>query len=354
MARCADGLESLKMNSFDALLIVSFGGPEKHEDVLPFLENVLRGKNVPRERMLEVAEHYYHFDGRSPINDQNREFLAAVEQEFKQHGLQVPVYWGNRNWHPLLADTLQSMKADGVRRAAALVTSAFGSYSGCRQYREDIARAQREAGASTLSCAKPAHSGDPGAEEMTIEKLPNFCDREEFTAAMTERVRAAMNELPDAEELIFTAHSIPVAMAETSPYVRQLKSACAAVAAACGMSKRQLVYQSRSGPPGQPWLGPDICDTLRQRHAAGMRSVIVCPIGFISDHMEVLYDLDTEARAVCDEIGLKMARAGTAGAHPRLISMVREMFLHAQTSAVLAHCEAGCCPTPQRPAAVRG
>jgi len=226
------------------------------------------------------------------------------------------------------------MKADGVRRAAALVTSAFGSYSGCRQYREDIARAQREA----------------GVEDMTLEKLPNFCDREEFAAAMTDRVRAAMSELPNAEELIFTAHSIPVAMAETSPYVRQLKAACATVAAACGMSKWQLVYQSRSGPPTQPWLGPDICDTLRQRHAAGMRSGIVCPIGFISDHMEVLYDLDTEARAVCDEIGLKMARAGTAGAHPRVISMVREMFLHAQTSAVLAHCEAGCCPTPQRPA----
>jgi len=327
-------LESLGMNSFDALLIVSFGGPEKHEDVVPFLENVLRGKNVPRERMLEVAQHYYHFDGRSPINDQNRQFLAAVEQGFKEHGLEVPVYWGNRNWHPLLADTLRKMKAGGVRRAAALVTSAFGSYSGCRQYREDIARAQREA----------------ACDDITIEKLPNFCDREEFVAAMTERVRAAMNEVPAAEELIFTAHSIPLAMAETSPYVRQLKSACTAVATACGVSKWQLVYQSRSGPPAQPWLGPDICDTLRQRHAAGVRNVVVCPIGFISDHMEVLYDLDTEARAVCDEIGLKMARAGTAGAHPRMISMVRDLFLHAQTSAMLAHCESGCCPMPQRPA----
>jgi len=165
-----------KMNSFDALLVVSFGGPEKHEDVLPFLENVLRGKNVPRERMLEVAEHYYHFDGRSPINDQNKQLIAALEGECRSQGLAVPVYWGNRNWHPLLADTLKQMHAEGVRRAAAFVTSAFGSYSGCRQYREDIARAQQTA----------------GVQDMAIEKLPNFCDRPEFIEAMTDRVRAAM------------------------------------------------------------------------------------------------------------------------------------------------------------------
>src|ERR1700726_1866660 len=202
---------------FDALLIVSFGGPEKHEDVLPFLENVLRGKNVPRERMLEVAEHYYHFDGRSPINDQNKRLIAAVEQEFKKLGVNVPIYWGNRNWHPLLPDTLKQMQADGIRRAAALTTSAFGSYSGCRQYREDIARAQQAS----------------GTEEMVIEKLPNFWDRPEFIAAMTDRVRAAMEQLPGAEQLIFTAHSIPVGMVEFSPYVRQLKEASAAVAAWC-------------------------------------------------------------------------------------------------------------------------
>jgi ferrochelatase len=310
------------MNSFDALLIVSFGGPEKHEDVLPFLENVLRGKNVPPERMLEVAEHYYHFDGRSPINDQNRRLLAALEQEFKEHEVPIRVYWGNRNWHPLLADTLRQMKADGVHRAAALVTSAFGSYSGCRQYREDIARAQQSA----------------GAEDLMIEKLPNFCGRPEFIAAMIDRVRDAMRELPGAEKLIFTAHSIP---------------ASAAVAAAYGLKEWELVYQSRSGPPTQPWLAPDICERLRSLRAAGLDKVIVCPIGFLSDHMEVLYDLDTEARAVCDEIGLKMARAGTAGSHPRLIGMVRDMVLHAQTSPVLAHCEPGCCPAPQRPAMVR-
>jgi ferrochelatase len=334
------------MNSFDALLIVSFGGPEKHEDVLPFLENVLRGKNVPRERMLEVAEHYYHFDGRSPINDQTKELIAAVEQEFRKHGVKMPVYWGNRNWHPFLADTLKQMQSDGIRHAAALVTSAFGSYSGCRQYREDIARAQQAS----------------GTEDLLIEKLPNFCDREEFIAAMVDRVRAAMEQLSSAEssgagpikaeQLIFTAHSIPLSMAEFSPYVRQLKEASAAVAAWCGMGSWTLVYQSRSGPPSQPWLAPDICDYLREQHAAGVRSVIICPIGFISDHMEVLYDLDTEARALCDELGMKMVRAGTAGSHPKLISMLRDMVLNSAASPVLGYCEAGCCPAPQhRPAA---
>ncbi|HEY2499342.1 MAG TPA: ferrochelatase [Candidatus Angelobacter sp.] len=321
------------MNSFDALLVVSFGGPEKHGDVMPFLENVLRGKNVPRQRMLEVAEHYHHFGGRSPINEQNLELISALKQEFKKHGLEIPVYWGNRNWHPFLADTLKQMQADGIHRAAALVTSAFGSYSGCRQYREDIAKAQQVA----------------GVEDLMIEKLPNFCDRPKFIEAMADRVRAAMAELPQSEQLIFTAHSIPMSMADASPYVRQLKEASAAVAAVCDMDNWALVYQSRSGPPTQPWLAPDICEYLRTQHAAGIRRVIVCPIGFISDHMEVLYDLDTEARALCDEIGLKMVRAGTAGAHPKLISMVRDMFLHAQTSPVLAHCEPGCCPTPQRP-----
>jgi ferrochelatase len=288
--------------------------------------------------MLEVAEHYYHFDGRSPINNQNKQLIAALEQDFRSNGVNMPVYWGNRNWHPLLSDTLKQMQADGIRRAAALTTSAFGSYSGCRQYREDIAKAQEAA----------------GAQNMEIEKLPNFCDRPEFIAAMTDRVRAAMAELQGAEQLIFTAHSIPVSMAETSPYLRQLQEASAQVAAASGMSNWQLVYQSRSGPPSQPWLAPDICDYLRAQHAAGLRSVIICPIGFISDHMEVLYDLDTEARSLCDELGMKMVRAGTGGAHPRLVSMVRDIVQHAQTSPVLAHCEPGCCPAPQRPAASGG
>jgi ferrochelatase len=326
------------MNSFDALLVVSFGGPEKREDVLPFLENVLRGKSVPHERMLEVAEHYYHFNGRSPINDQNKQLIAALEKELRSRGIAMPVYWGNRNWNPLLPDTLKQMQADGVHRAAAFVTSAFGSYSGCRQYREDIARAQQTA----------------GAQDIVIEKLPNFCDRPEFIEAMTERVRAAMVELSEqrgshSEQLIFTAHSIPMHMADASPYVRQLKEASARVAVACGMSNWTLVYQSRSGPPTQSWLAPDICDYLREQHAKGTRRVIICPIGFISDHMEVLYDLDTEASALCDELGIKMVRAGTAGSHPKLVNMICDMVLHSPTTEILAHCEPGCCPTPQRP-----
>jgi ferrochelatase len=237
------------------------------------------------------------------------------------------------------------MQADGIRHAAALVTSAFGSYSGCRQYREDIARALQTA----------------GTEDLMIEKLPNFCDREEFIATMVDRVRMAMAELPPAErsgagpikaeQLIFTAHSIPLSMAESSPYVRQLKEASQRVATACGVSNWTLVYQSRSGPPSQPWLAPDICDYLREQHAAGVRSVVICPIGFISDHMEVLYDLDTEARALCDQLGIKMVRAGTAGSHPKIVGMLRDMVLNAAASPVLGYCEAGCCSAPQRPAA---
>jgi len=321
------------MNTFDALLVVSFGGPEQHDDVLPFLENVLRGKNVPRERMLEVAEHYYHFDGRSPINEQNRSLIAALESDFAANGLRVPIYWANRNWHPLLAETLKQMQADGVHHAAALATSAFGSYSGCRQYRENVAAA--------------LYSG--GFDNLMIDKLPNFSDRPEFITVMADRVRDAMVKVSEAQQLIFTAHSIPMSMAETSPYVQQLKTACARVAQDVGIANWILVYQSRSGPPSQPWLEPDVCHHLRRQHAAGVDRVILCPIGFISDHMEVLYDLDTEARALCDELGIEMVRAGTAGVHPKLVSMIRDMFVNGVTSPILAHCEPGCCPAPQRP-----
>jgi ferrochelatase len=252
--------------------------------VIPFLENVLRGRNVPRERLLEVAEHYYHFDGRSPINDQNRELVRELRE-----ALDVPVYWGNRNWHPLLEGTVRQMRDDGVRRAAAFATSAFGSYSGCRQYREDIERALAAAGQST------------SGPMPKIDKLPPFSDHPRFIEAMTDRVKDAIAQLPHGR-LVFTAHSVPVSMAESSPYVAQLERACAGVAAGVGRDEWRLVYQSRSGPPGQPWLEPDICDFLR----ANPVDTIIVPIGFLSDHMEVLYDLDTEARAVCDELGVRM------------------------------------------------
>ncbi len=304
------------MSVYDALMIVSFGGPEKREDVIPFLENVLRGRNVPRERMLQVAEHYYHFDGRSPINDQNRALIEALRPVVK-----IPIYWGNRNWHPLLADTVRQMHDDGIKRAVAFVTSAFGSYSGCRQYIEDIERARGE---------------------LKIDKIRPFSEHPKFIEAMTDRVRTALQELPQGR-LVFTAHSVPVSMAESSPYVGQLERACAAVASAVGRNDWKLVYQSRSGPPGQPWLEPDIGAYLREIRSDAV-DVVIVPIGFLSDHMEVLYDLDTEARALCEELGVKMVRAGTAGTHPAMIEMIAEMV---ETEP--SWCAEGCCAPPRRP-----
>jgi ferrochelatase len=294
---------------YDALLIVSFGGPEKREDVIPFLENVLRGRNVPRERMLEVAEHYYHFDGRSPINDQNRALIEALRPVMR-----VPIYWGNRNWHPMLADTVRQMRDDGIQRAVAFVTSAFGSYSGCRQYIEDIDRAR----------------ADVGESAPQIFKIPPFSGHPKFIEAMTDRVRAALTELP-----------------ESSPYVGELERACAAVASNIGRNDWKLVYQSRSGPPGQPWLEPDIGAYLREGRS-DVVDIVIVPIGFLSDHMEVLYDLDTEARAVCQELGVKMVRAGTAGTHPAMIEMIAEMVTQDHTL-----CAEGCCPPPRRPSVSR-
>jgi ferrochelatase len=303
------------MEKYDAVLLLSFGGPEKPEDVIPFLENVLRGRNVPRERMLEVAEHYYRFGGKSPINEQARELIAALTADLERHGPKLPVYWGNRNWHPMLADTVRQMQADGVRRALAFVTSAFGSYSGCRQYREDIDRARAEV-------------GDAAPE---IHKLRVFHNHPGFIQAVTDRVAEAIARIPDdrraAAKLAFTAHSIPVSMVESSPYVRQLEDACGLVAQACG-KPWSLVYQSRSGPPSQPWLGPDICDAIRAWHAeGGLEDLIVAPIGFLSDHLEVQYDLDIQAAEVCAELGVNFERAGTAGVHPALVSMIRELIL---------------------------
>jgi ferrochelatase len=311
------------VSRYDALLVLSFGGPEKHEDVIPFLENVLRGRNVPRERMLEVAEHYYHFDGRSPINDQNRALIAALKNVVK-----IPIYWGNRNWHPMLADTVRQMRDDGIRNAIAFVTSAFGSYSGCRQYAEDVARARAEVG-----------EGDP-----EIARIRPFSAHPAFIEAMTERVRVAIAQVPEGR-LVFTAHSVPIAMAQSSPYVDELNRACAAVASGVGRADWKLVYQSRSGPPGQPWLEPDICDYLREIRS----DVVIAPIGFLSDHMEVLYDLDTEARAVCEELGVKMARAGTVETHPAMIRMIAELI--EQEPSV---CPDTCCAAPAgRPMAAR-
>jgi ferrochelatase len=335
--------------NYDAILVVSFGGPESTEDVIPFLENVLRGRSVPRERMLAVAEHYYHFGGKSPINQQTRELIAALESELGQHGPKLPVYWGNRNWHPMLAETLRRMKQDGIRRALAFVTSAYSSYSGCRQYREDIVRAQNEVG--------------PGAPE--IDKLRTFFNHPGFIAATEERLCDALQEIPTASrqnlQIVYLAHSIPISMANTSDYVRQLEEVRKLVSARLGVANYALAYQSRSGAPGQPWLEPDILDYLREVKARNLASaVVLAPISFISDHMEVLYDLDIEARQVCDSLKLPMARAKTVGVHPQFIAMIRELILERTTPGAERRalgslgprqdvCEENCCPAPQRP-----
>jgi len=325
--------------TYDAILILSFGGPEKHADVIPFLENVLRGRNIPRERMLEVAEHYYHFDGRSPINDQNRALIASLESLLATSGPRLPVYWGNRNWHPFLAETLRKMRDDGVRKALAFVTSVFSSYSGCRQYLEDIERARAEVG-----------EGAP-----SIDKLRSFYNHPLFIEAQAERVRAALDQIPAerraACQILFTAHSVPKAMAETSDYEAQLNEACRLVA-----DNWRLAFQSRSGAPGQPWLEPDVGDVLRGMDSG--QDVVVVPIGFISDHMEVLYDLDTEAQTIAAERGVNMIRAGTVGLHPKFVGLIRELVLERMGACEPRAigkcgpnhdvCPADCCPAPAR------
>lgn len=334
---------------YDALLLLSFGGPEQPADVLPFLENVTRGRNIPRERLLQVAEHYHHFGGRSPINDQNRRLIADLRRELADHGLRLPLYWGNRNWHPFLADTLRQMAADGVRQSLAFVTSAFGSYSGCRQYLNDIERARAAVGAAA----------------PRIDKLRTFGNHPGFIAAQTEQVRHALDQLPPEQRadasLLFTAHSVPQAMADASPYVAQLRDACALVAQAVGRANWDLVYQSRSGPPTQPWLEPDVLDVLRSRHSVDNRApVVLVPIGFLSDHMEVLYDLDTEARTLCDALPLPMVRAGTVATRPEFVTMIRELITERLAPGAPRRalgllgpsadvCPADCCPAPQRP-----
>jgi ferrochelatase len=267
--------------------------------------------------MLEVAEHYYQLGGRSPINEQNRALIKAIERELAEHGPRMPVYWGNRNWHPLLPDTLRQMAADGVRRALAFVTSAFSSYSSCRQYREDIARARQEVG--------------PAAPE--IDKLRVFFNHPGFIDPMVAHSRAAIDQVPAERRgkalLVFTAHSIPLAMAAGCRYEEQLRESCQLVAESLGRKEWHLVYQSRSGPPQQRWLEPDVAEFLRNSDLAMSEKqpyVVIVPIGFMSDHMEVLYDLDTEARQVCDELGISMVRAATVGTHPRFVRMICELI----------------------------
>jgi protoporphyrin/coproporphyrin ferrochelatase len=332
---------------YDAILLVSFGGPEKTEDVMPFLENVTRGRNIPRERLLEVAGHYSHFGGRSPLNDQNRALVAALKKDLSEHGMALPIYWGNRNWQPFLADAVRRMRADGIERALALVTSAYSSYSGCRQYRENIAAAQAEVG-----------HGAP-----RIDKLRVFYNHPGFIQASSDRVREALAQFStedvSAIRLVATAHSIPCSMAQTSDYEKQLRETTRLVAQCLGMKHWDLVYQSRSGAPNQPWIGPDILDYLRRLNSDGVKNVIVAPLGFVSDHMEVLYDLDHEAHELASCLGMKMVRAGTAGTHPAFVRMLRQLIgermSECQPKLAVGFygpnhdvCPADCCPAPSR------
>ena len=299
---------------FDSILLVSFGGPEGPDEVLPFLENVLRGKNVPRERMMEVAEHYQHFGGVSPINAQNRALIAALRTELDANGIHLPIYWGNRNWHPMIPDALRQMQADGKRRAVAFFTSMFSCYSGCRQYRENIQVAQQEVG-----------EGAPA-----VQKVRKGFNHPLFIEAQADLVRGALEQVDapkrSAVKLLFTAHSIPMSMADNSNYVKQLKEAARLVATAVGTENWELVFQSRSGPPQQPWLEPDVCDRIEQLAAEGIANVAIIPLGFVSDHMEVLFDLDTEAKDICEKLGIGMVRVPSVGTHPLFVKMICELL----------------------------
>lgn len=340
-------------HSYDALLFVSFGGPEGPDDVMPFLENVLRGKNVPQARMLEVAEHYQNFGGVSPINEQCRKLIQAVAVECEDQGIDLPIFWGNRNWKPMLPDAMRELKQAGARKVLVFVTSGYSGYSGCRQYRENIADAQVEADAT----------------DIEVHKLRVFYNHPDFVEVNALNVQAAISELKTAANqdvhVAFTAHSIPNSMAETSDYVRQLTETCHLVAKRLQLpaDRWSLVYQSRSGRPQDPWLEPDICDHLRALSNSGVQQVVVSPVGFLSDHIEVLYDLDDEATTVCQDIGLRIIRADTPGTHPVFVRMIRKLIQERLQQATrecvgqyeASHdvCPADCCPAPQRPTRTR-
>ncbi|AAZ55978.1 ferrochelatase [Thermobifida fusca] len=312
------------MRSYDAFLLISFGGPEKREDVIPFLENVTRGRGIPRERLAEVGEHYYLFDGVSPINQQCRDLIAALRDDFAANGVELPIYWGNRNWDPYLEDTVAEMARNGVRRAVALATSAYSNYSSHRQYLEDIERAR---------------AAVPEAPE--IDLIRPFYDHPGFIDAFVDHTRQALERIPEElrpeTRLLYSAHSLPIAMAKKSGDPRRDYGSLTAYEAQLLETARliterldrdypyEIVYQSRSGPPSQPWLEPDINDRLEQLAKEGVRSVVVVPHGFVSDHMEVKYDLDVEARETAEKLGIRLERAAAPGTHPAFVAMVRDL-----------------------------
>jgi ferrochelatase len=323
----------------EALLVLSFGGPEGPDDVMPFLENVTRGRGIPRERLEAVAEHYHHFGGVSPINEQNKALIAAVEKELAAGGVDLPVYWGNRNWAPYVEDTWRQLADDGIEHVYVFATSAYASFSGCRQYHEDIAR------------ARVAFGGGP-----TAEKLPHYYDTPGFVRANADALAAAIASLPagvrDTARLVATAHSIPDTMAAVAgpdghAYEAELTAAAERVVAEAAPGRGfDLVWQSRSGPPSVPWLEPDINDHLRALKAAGETAVVVFPVGFISDHLEVIWDLDNEAKETAAELGLAFARAGTAGTHPAFVESIRVLLEERRAGGLPrlgTNCPAACC-----------
>ncbi|MFE1103594.1 ferrochelatase [Nocardiopsis alba] len=310
------------MRPYDAFLLISFGGPEGEDEVIPFLENVTRGRNIPRERLAEVGEHYFLFGGVSPINQQCRDLLAAVTADFEAEGVDLPVYWGNRFWAPMLTDTLARMKEDGIRRILAMPTSAYCNWSSRTAYHEDIDRALAEL-------------GDDAPE---VELIRPFYDHPGFVDPLVEHTRKALDALPagqrEGAHLLFSAHSIPTAMAEASggschdfgpegAYGAQLAEVARLVASRLDREYPfEVVYQSRSGPPSQPWLEPDVNDRMEELVAEGVPAVVVIPHGFVSDHMEVKFDLDVEARETAAKLGIGYERALSPGTHPAFVSMV--------------------------------
>lgn len=345
----------------DALLLLSFGGPEGPDDVMPFLRRVTAGRGVPEERLSAVAEHYQHFGGISPINALNRALIGGIEECLAKADIALPVYFGNRNWHPLVEDTLATMADDGIRRALVFPTSAYGGYSACRQYDEDITRARVAV----------------GERAPELVKIRQYFDHPLFIGAFADAVRRAVHELPaacrDDHRLVFSAHSIPVAAdIAAGPaadgghwYSRQVVEAARLVAVELGLAPGEydVVWQSRSGPPGVPWLEPDIVDHVADSAARGVTGMVVCPIGFVSDHLEVVWDLDTEAREAAAAHGLALARASTPGADSRFADMIVELITEHLDAAPVrklstfpiagqtvngASCFTACCESPRR------
>ena len=308
----------LKTLPFDAVLLIAFGGPQGPDDVLPFLHNVLRGRKVPAARVQEVAKHYDLFDGISPITKLTQMQAAALEKSLKHSGNEIPVFVGMRNWHPFIVDTLSHMSKLGLRRPLGFIMAGHASYSSCEQYRQNIldARLQLQ---------------QRGLADLNVHYVSSWYTHPDFINCMASRVLDARKRLPaglaTSARVVFTAHSIPTRLADTSRYESQLLESCTQTAEAADVKDWSLVYQSRSGNPQDPWLGPDVRDYLTAEHSKGLNAIILCPIGFVTDHVEVLYDLDTEVAALCQNLQLPMVRASTANDHPTFINMMTDMVL---------------------------